>query len=229
MQPDSCLIENIIPVTFFGGTGGNFLSSFLSHALAKDYSLMSINESGNMHSNRDSYTNVGLFIDTTGHINLRKILRDRDKDKELRFPSTHIADPSLALKYFKKVIKTYFTDDQYLEIMGVFYLKNNYFLKEPVDFSASEERDILLRFINRRIEEKKEFTRLCENCPDLEPNLLNVSWSEMVYEDPNNLIEKLGVFTGIPVENFNIINLLEWRRLTIEASERAKRILSYQI
>jgi hypothetical protein len=53
----------------------------------------------------------------------------------------------------------------------------------------------------------------------LNSNVLCISWKELVYYEPDILINKLHNFTQIPKENFNLENLYNWRKATISCIE----------
>lgn len=69
---------------------------------------------------------------------------------------------------------------------------------------------------------EKFFPRLYNSCVDLEPRMLNVSWNDMLYNDPEVLICKLHQFTQLPKENFNREKFAEWRMLTHKTVNRLK-------
>jgi hypothetical protein len=57
-------------------------------------------------------------------------------------------------------------------------------------------------------------------------NVLNVSWKELFHLDTNILVEKISAFTSIPKENFNISNLLEWRKVTSQCLDKVSNTLN---
>jgi hypothetical protein len=53
--------------------------------------------------------------------------------------------------------------------------------------------------------------------------MLNISWNDMLYNDPEILISKLHQYTQIPKENFNREKFVEWRQLTHKIVNRLKQ------
>ena len=52
--------------------------------------------------------------------------------------------------------------------------------------------------------------------------MLNISWNELYKGEVNSLIQKLSNFTEIPVEDFLIEKLIEWRERTTVGIEELK-------
>ena len=206
------MIHNVIPINYFGGTGGQFLASFLYSASQKNNSNWKFSEYGNAHHSNQHRIPIirGLIEDPTSASNLKLLLEFATTIPEniTAYPQAHFADPEEVLKYFDKQIKIYFEPEQADEIIGVIILKNP---EGFINLDTSKNGPIWLR----RKQLMQTYRRLCNNCPDLEPRMLNISWNEMVYFDPDILISKLSKFTLIPKEDFNATKFLEWRTLTL--------------
>jgi len=144
---------------------------------------------------------------------------------KIAYPHGHFGDPDLLMKHFNKQIKIYYEDNQIDEITGVFMLKHPDTSSQFQDLSDPEK---IKEYMNHHVvkfrqRHKKKFARLCNNCPDLEPRMLNVSWNDMMYNDSEVLISKLNQFTEIPEENFNRDKFAEWRMLTYKTINRLRQ------
>lgn len=211
------MIHNVIPVNYFGGSGGQFLSSFLYSASQKDNNNWKFSDTGNSHYSKQHRIPVikGLIEDPTSSNNLKLLLEFATTIPEniTVYPQAHFAQPEELFKYFDKQIKIYFEPEQADELIGVIILKNpEGFLN--LDISKNG------RVWARRKQLMQTYHRLCNSCPDLEPRMLNVSWNELVYFDPDILVSKLSKFTQIPKEDFNMEKFLEWRTLTLKTISR---------
>ena len=208
---------NAIPINYFYGAGGKFLSSFL-HSACKHKPINWIAPT------------ISFSEDPTGMISINHLVEYTRTIPEntVIYPHGHYADPDLLMKYFDKQIKIYFLPEQLDEVVGMFMLKHNK-IPPSTDLTNIEEVE---RYKNHKIINWSKvavikFARLFNACPDLEPRMLNVSWNDMIYNDIEVLISKLHQFTEIPKENFNRDEFNEWRVLThktLDILRRAKLI-----
>ena len=221
------MIYNIIPINYNSGLGGQFLSSFLHAARENTSNTFIFSKDGNSHdSNKDWGPPYHMGQDLTSEKNIA-VLKEYSKTipaNKIEYPHGHFSDPDLLLKNFNKQIKIYYDDDQIDEITGVFLLKHHNTstifqdLSDPETMNKYKSHHIV-RFSHWH---KTKFARLCNNCPDLEPRMLNVSWDDMIYNDIEVLISKLHQFTEIPEKNFSRDKFNEWRMLTHKTVDRLK-------
>lgn len=222
------MIYNVIPINYAGGSGGQFLSALLYDAHVYNTTNWIFSKDGNAHDaeKEGGCTLYGLGKDPTGKLNTNFLI---DYAKTVPgdvtvYPHGHYADPDLLMNYVHKQIKIYYEHNQLDEIIGMFMLKHpdtaNYFR----DLTILEN---IKKYKNHPIVQYRkfvapQFSRLCNSCPDLEPRMLNISWNDMLYNDPDVLISKLHQFTEIPKENFNKDKFAEWRMLTHKTVDRLK-------
>ena len=222
------MIYNVIPVNYSGGLGGQFLSSFL-HAARENRAINWVfSEDGNAHdSDKDRGTPpYGIGRDPTGMKNIAHLMEYAKTVPEgiVTYPHGHYTDPDLLMQYVDKQIKIYGDLEQMDELMGVFMLKNPvtrvHFqnLTDPIEQEKYKKHNML----TWRKFALTKFKRLYNACPDLEPRMLNISWNDMLYNDPEILIFKLHDFTQIPEENFNREKFAEWRQLTHKTVDRLR-------
>ena len=57
-------------------------------------------------------------------------------------------------------------------------------------------------------------------------NLLNISWQELMHNDPITLINKLSQFTNLSVDRFPLDKLLTWRELTMGGVNECQTLIS---
>lgn len=220
------MIHNIIPINYGGGLGGQFLASFLFDARNNNQTDWIFSKDGNAHSTNKDWGSPphGLGRDPTGILNINYLMeysKTIPEDSRV-FVHGHFADPDLLMQYVDKQIKIYFEPEQLNEVVGMFMLKNpdtTVIFDDPIN--AQHYNNHLL--VNWRRYILTKLVRLSNNCPDLEPRMLNISWNEMIRLDPDILISKLSNFTQIPAGNFNKDKFNEWRILTHKTLDRLKQ------
>jgi len=221
------MIYNVIPINYNSGLGGQFLSSFLHAARENTSSTFIFSKEGNAHdSNKDHSPPYHMGQDVDGSKNIA-VLEEYAKTippNKIVYPHGHYGDPDLLMKHFNKQIKIYYDDSQIDEITGIFLLKHN---DTSTMFRDLNNPQVIKKYKSHHVVQfshwhKKKFARLCNNCPDLEPRMLNISWNDMMYNDPEILISKLHQFTEIPKEQFSRDKFNEWRMLTHKTINRLK-------
>ncbi len=213
--------SDIVPVLFMGGTGGHFLSAFLYHAREGD-NYWQFSKCGNAHhsqKNNSSFSG-GVSYPAINHINALLKLPVFGKIMYIR---SHCHDPSLALLHFDKVIKTYYETKDVDELNLVFLAK--WGLDEG-NLNIDELKNRLISPAMTAVHHSKYF-----EFPELgnyyeSENLLNISWQELMHNDPITLINKLSQFTNLSVDRFPLDKLLTWRELTMAGVNECKTHLS---
>lgn len=213
------LRTDIIPISYAGGTGGSFLSSFIWYAQIADNSEWQFSESGNAHNLERPYV-PGLRNDNMFDDNKKLItaLIDAPLQSDVVYVKTHIWDMDLILEHFDKAIKINYSAQDVSDIATCFILKWGFDDKNISETEVKKDREwfawhlfgkALHRFRPR---------------PELEPRVTNISWKELTTSDPKLLIDKLSKFTNLPVENFQINQLIKWRELTKSCIQRFKNL-----
>jgi hypothetical protein len=222
-----------IPITYAGGTGGNFLSSWLNAASLNDQSVLNYSEYGNAHkTNINILYGGGMNISTgtnlTKHLSEEEkilLINDEVKNYHLRFFATHMANKNLLLNYFEKIIIITYKKSNIEEVSIVHTVKwakdddspsvkkwveeklktNTY--PEMYSSFMKYQKVSLLRFLTDFTEEVNE-------------NIIYVSWNNLYNEDYHVLVNKLSNQLDIPKENFNLENLFKWRELTLKGIKK---------
>ena len=133
------IISDIIPITFMGGTGGAMLTQLLIKAKNLDFSDIILSEHGHAHSNYQDFTICEFGVTNP---DMHKIKHVLNSDVIGKYPpyfiSLHLKDLELSKKYFNKIIRiTYDNND----ISDIF--KNNAWKK-----SYKECKKTALRFFD---------------------------------------------------------------------------------
>ena len=189
-----------VPVTYFGGTGGHFLISFLNAAYTNDQINFKYSKFGDAHKTGYAAV-VGSGLGSAApHIdNKIKILLENLHTR--KFIGVHILEYHRLIDIFNQVIKITYEKSDIEEISKIFVLKySNGFTIDYDDLIKDSMRKATL-FL-------PTFSTSYEN------SVTCIDWAELFKKDPNLLIEKLSRRFDIPIENFNISNLVEWRKIT---------------
>jgi hypothetical protein len=192
------------------GSGGNFLSRFITFAKLNSTDILKLSKHGNAHAGYVELPRSILGPSDNDNLKIEQMLNAIPKGNVLPiyYVPAYILDIKLCMNFFEKVIRiTYKKDD----IEDITY---SYLGKYQLDFAHKDKSTNVfnlymhtLIFISKYV---KDFSILEENA-----NILYISWKELVYYDPDILINKLHNFIQIPKENFNLENLYNWRKATI--------------
>lgn len=207
--------DDIIPVTFKSGSGGNFLCHFLISAKINNKELVKIGTTGNVH--------LFGFNDVTKKAGLQWVGKDdqfiintfagsmKPGAVAPYFLPVHLYNLNLISESFKKSIRIVYDLDDAKDIATVFF---NKFYNTP------EARNVKSSLGLKTLEEEIYNTATCQPMFKYEPNITNVlfvSWKEFFRGDAESLITKLSVFTDIDASNFSRESLSLWRSATEQA------------
>ena len=214
---------DIIPIRYMSGTGGQFLSSFITAAKTKNNQAIRLSLFGNAH------TNNLLDFSLPGHpafgpdrpdslkIDATLNLIGNEGSVPIYYSAMHFMDIKLLLTTFDRVISITYDIDDVSDIALIFYGK--FYIDELQSNTDISNH----RYVTMKITLKYSSRFFKEYETD---NVLNVSWKELFHLDTNILVEKISAFTSIPKENFNISNLLEWRKVTLQCLDKVSSTLN---
>ena len=207
--------SDIVPLLFMGGTGGHFLSAFLYHAIEGD-NYWQFSKYGNAHHSRKENPGFSKGVGYPAINHITSLLKLPVFGK-IRYIRSHCSDPSLALLHFDKVIKTYYETKDVPELSLVFLAK----------WGLDEGNLNIDELKNRHISQRSTYFEFPElgNYYESE-NLLNISWQELMHNDPITLINKLSQFTNLSVDRFPLDKLLTWRELTMGGVNECQTLIS---
>jgi hypothetical protein len=193
----------ILPISYIGGSGGNFFASWLNNA-AHGYEITFSNH-GNVHTNK--YSGSGSIFS-----NPHEIFDDIQKTATHAHPhfyAVHIVNDEFLLANFAKVCKITCCETDKYDIATNFYAKwfldseNNATLTTPSEFIS-----------NRITRVDHIYTLMSFSLPENNQST-NVSWRDLVYSDSNTLISRMSQFYKISSSKFNCAALNHWRSLTL--------------
>jgi len=211
--------NDIIPITYFPGTGGNFLCHFLISAKLKNKELIKLGDTGNAHFNglKDIRWSKERLNQTDDFI-INFLPNPINKNAYAippYFCPVHLFDAKLINESFKRSIRiTYDLDD--VEDIGIIFFKKFY---EPIINTRSSELDRLV-YDNSGISTLEEIildTKRNASCFTREMNMTNIlfiSWKEYFRGNIEDLITKLSSFTEINSFDFSRESLILWRGKT---------------
>jgi hypothetical protein len=200
---------DIIPISYMSGTGGNFLCHFIVSAKYNDFNkyMLKLSKYGNAHGNGADIPIAPYAPYDSDEKKIDYLLSYDVETYKIKpyYSLGHIVDLSLITKNFKRSIRiTYDTDD--IELL------TKTFIGKYVSDSKNLARNKLSIFIpSTKFQLTKNSTNFVYEKND---NVLCISWKNIYHDDPSILIDMLHGFTNIPLANFSVDQLLQWREVT---------------
>jgi len=204
--------EDIVPITYMSGTGGNFLCNFIVSAKRNIKTVIELSEHGNAHYKalKDiSGPPYGPRWSDQNKINFLMLELEQQLNQPINFftqrpfyTCSHIVNIELINACFKKSIRIIYDLDDVKEIAVVFYGKWKIDEDNIKPFSIAES-NIMIRLF------QSKFIKL-----DNMPNVLFIFWKELFKGNIEELIIKLSTFTEIDSNNFSCESLMHWRNKT---------------
>ena len=196
--------EDIIPVTYIGGTGGNFLCHFIASAKRNSKDIVKLSEHGNVHTFCIKDINCPVQgLSTPDLVKIEYIFSQLPYTGSIKpyYTSAHLIDINTINYYFSRSIRITYEVDDIPDIATVFYGK---FIVDEGKTKKSIKNILAepYQWIN-----KFSFK---ENMP----NILFVSWKELLNGNINDLISKISMFTNINKDKFSTESLIYWRNKT---------------
>jgi hypothetical protein len=192
--------NSLIPIIFISGTGGHFLMSLLITAYYNKHDPLKLGIHGDAHK-----TGYGQVHGNLKNVNNLKIFLEIAKeDPNRKFIGFHSIHVNKVKEYFNKVIVITYDIENIDELAKIFAIK--WGLDQVVP-----PRDPLLIVKQHKIELRHALNHL--KVPE-DNHTCVVHWDELFRLDPNLLVSKLSSFTDIPIENFTIDNIINWREIT---------------
>lgn len=203
------MIEDIVPITYINGSGGNFLCHFIVSAKRNNKNIIELSKHGNTHEfGLKDIPSPSFGILTADNLKINHILTQTPNilANTPYYTSAHIADPKLIHDNFKKSIRIVYDLDD-VDELTLIHLGKYSVDCENINLESVHTQ---LPFIKFRIKKYNEFFKNNENYD----SMLLVSWKEIYHSDPQILIDKLHKFTNIPKNNFSLEQMLIWRNAT---------------
>jgi hypothetical protein len=214
------MITHLVPVCFLGGSGGNFLSTWIAQADDSSTPLTEFSKHGNAHlyKSRPAKYLFNMFSDQSAAIESLK-LYDSELTKRT-FSDCHLVNDAQILENFNTCIKVYFDVD---DIPDIAY---SFVGKYCIDEAGGAEDSVTLtkQFQDRLLVINDKFPGFTKPLPSQE-GTLSVSWKELVYLDANALVAKLSTFLSIDTVKFDVAALLKWREITLASIISLKSVI----
>lgn len=213
---------DIIPIGYLGGSGGHFLGYFLTKAKYKFKDKILLSEHGNTHDNFKEMAMPDEFVNVSVDEQL-ELIKELQPNSLNNVPlvtpyffACHIIDADKLLEHFNKAIYIYYDYEDIYEISKAYYGK---WIVDHTQTHLESTKGTAFTIIYLMADMKNKL-KLIKNRVDLEPNLCNVSWKELVHDDSSILINKLSKFTDIDINNFSKSDLDKWRQYTISCIDK---------
>jgi len=222
---DDSLITNIVPITYFGGTGGHFLRSLIIAAKVEYEPIWEFSPYGNAHWAPTEWYNDTFKAPHDLRISVNDILTQIKNSKiycdplEFYYHQFHVVDLKELMKHFSRSIRICY---EYKDIKDISLAM---LAKTGIDGNEVQNPDDINEmrkyFMTRQvlgIKHCKDFQRVNHN-----DKVYSVGWSMLIRDNPEMLFEGLFSFTGF--EKFSLDNLMHWRELTLKGiSDMEQRI-----
>ena len=207
------------------GSGGIFLTSYINSARINLSEMLTYSEkSGHAHLNKfwkalfigddkgehwiedDSLAMIQQIVESSSLLNTTPPY----------YGCFHISDIKLMQTYFKKSLRIVYEESDMSEITLSYIGKFEIDIKNTIIDS-----NIYVNKLNRtkRFQDSFDPTKHCN------ANMGDISWKDLLKNDPSILIDKLHSITDIPKENFSIDTLSEWRHKTSVCIENTKELV----
>lgn len=197
--------EDIIPITYMGGTGGNFLCHFIVSAKRNIHDIIELSTHGNSHDNslKDILV-LGRGIPSPDDEKLSYVFSQQPINFEKPwYTALHILSIDTINDNFKRSIRITYDLDDINDVTLAFYGK------WYVDGGKLIRKYCLTSIKYTFVYYSSKFVKI-KNMP----NVLFISWKELFKGNIDDLITKLSIFTDIDAENFSKESLIHWRNKT---------------
>jgi hypothetical protein len=208
------LITHLMPITYFGGTGGHLVRSLLIASKVNYQPNWKLSPYGHAHKGPTENYNRSFMVPGDLRMSIVTVLSliknskfDYNKD-EVYYHQFHLVDVNELMKYFYKSIRICYAYHNIEEVSLA--MLGKYAIGERNIKNSKDQKMIRKYFLERKVDAIKYYSQFqhVDN-----PNVLNLDWELLVRGDPDNLFERLSSFTGLKI--FSLNNLLRWRELTL--------------
>jgi hypothetical protein len=211
--------EDIIPISFMSGTGGNFLCHFIISAKINDNHNVSFSKYGNAHSGiRDlEMLPKGGLVDQDKILDY--IFSQTIKPNSIKpyYTPAHLVDINLINATFKKSIRITYDFDDVPELYKVCYGKTTIDSSNPSNVVAYQPTKLIYY----------KYSTIFKKIENMS-NVLFVSWKELFKGNIDDLTNKISTFTHINSDNFSKETLVNWRNITQNAINTFSKIEIYE-
>lgn len=210
------LNEDIIPIAFMGGTGGNFLCHFIVSAKRKDKTSLDFSLHGNAHKGYKEIRSPALGVHEPDSDKLHFLLSQEmsNKVESPYYTVVHFTETKTIANNFKKSIRITFDKDDIETLAYVFLGKHHIDTLDTIPTLTKNNIWVLTKNDFNKWQhyfEKEDY-----------PNVLFISWKELFLGDADMLLNKISEYTDIDSIYFLKDSLLEWRTATHQCIDSLK-------
>jgi len=208
--------EDIIPITYMGGTGGYFLCHLIVSAKRNIKNVLNLSEHGNSHKGMKDLESYAKGLDWPDQDKIDQLLSQLSNSyiEKPGYVPCHMKDINLINNTFKKSIRIVYDLDDVEEIANAYYGKWVIDCATPPSFKYTKE--------SHAIAVRKHHIYFSK-IPNTE-SLLVISWKELFKGNIEELIAKISMFTHINIEHFSKEILIHWRNKTQYCIDKFKDI-----
>jgi hypothetical protein len=217
------LIKHIVPITYFGGSGGHLLRSLLIAAKIKKEVLWEFSPNGNAHKapketfNRLLSSVHGMSVTIDEILKLVKVNDAFCQPDTIYYHQFHFVDLNQLMKYFARSIRICYSGKDIREIGLIMTAKHAI---DGGDINSNNLPELKKYFAGRVFTGHK----LCSQFqPVNTDNVLCVEWNTLLRGNSDQLFDQLHNFTGL--EKFSLDNLLTWRELTLKSISKMQKLI----
>lgn len=197
------MINNIIPIRYINGTGGNFIAKFLQYAFDNKPIPNFFSYHGNAHA---IPSNIIHLENLNTEANKQKILEISKKlyNETIIFAAVH-SYKEFEENFFLKYINITYRLSSAINLSKVHHYK--FVVDENVSKELIEsvfERNIISYYLKRNKFHQHIYKK----------NICNLDWESEILGNPELLINKLSKFTNIDRNNFDLETLTIWQNKT---------------
>jgi hypothetical protein len=211
--------QSIVPITYMGGTGGQFVSALCYAAKQSNYEGLKFSKFGNAHRSSTDTRIPGLPGDfkNTFDEHIEKVLSVKILNPPL-FIGMHLRDIDRTMETFERAIRITYShndiDELALIFLGKWEIETNFCNLKNIQ-SIYQRR---IFFLNKNLE-------YWQPGGDFENHLLYISWQDLYKNSVDDLTEKLSTFIGFKFDSIVVEKIAEWRLLTENGLDNLKIIM----
>lgn len=202
------MITNVVPIVYNLGSGGHFLTAFLTAAKLNNPNIVQLSRFGNAHKS-DLIIHIPKAPTDDISVYVAKVVTKLSNNLTTHsayIQMHHDNYISTITPFFKKVILITYNQEDIEDLAAIFAAKfgldsANIGFDEKLKREYRGTKELLIDYFDF-------YQTICED------NVFCVSWKELYHNDPILLIEKLSKYTEYNSNQFPLEKLMEWRKLT---------------
>jgi hypothetical protein len=201
---------DLIAIRFNGGTGGKFLSAWLTNAKLKFTKFNLLDNGSSKYAEREIEIDFERPANVEQHIEHVQTLKPKQITFSPYFYTTTTIQPSSLANYVSKLILLTYTNEDIDLIFRMYCNKNNNLGNQELTIESTDT----LQKLNKIMYGLK-YSRYLISLVTIKENMMCLSFRDLMFGDIETLITTLSEFTGIESNNFDVPTLVEWREKSL--------------